>query len=73
VTPTRDEARTLAQVFRAPALVAVASTVGLVSALVGDGLWDAVSWLGLGVALVLSVRHGFAWRWPRRLPDQAGR
>jgi len=41
--------RSLTQIFGAPLVIAVVSTVGLISALVGDGWWDAVSWAGLGL------------------------
>ena len=54
--------QTLRQIFAVPAAVAVISLVGLLSALVGDGLWDVLSWLALGLAVVLAVRYGFAWR-----------
>jgi hypothetical protein len=40
-------------IFRWPLLLAVLSLVGLVSALVGDEVFDLVSWLTLGVPLVL--------------------
>ena len=36
------------RVFGAPALLAASSAVGLLAALVGDGGWDALSWLALG-------------------------
>jgi hypothetical protein len=45
-----------------PALLAAASLVGLVSALVGDGPWDALSWACLGLVVVLAARHGLRWR-----------
>lgn len=54
--------RNLRQIYAMPAVVAAASAVGLVSALVGDGVWDALSWLGLGLAVVLAAWHGL----PRR-------
>lgn len=50
--------RSLSQIFRAPAVIALASAVGLVSALVADGLWDMLSWFALGAAVVLAVWHG---------------
>jgi hypothetical protein len=52
--------RSLAQIFAAPLVIAVLSTVGLISALVGDGWWDAVSWAALGLPVLLYF--GFVWR-----------
>ena len=43
--------------FRMPFLLAIASLVGLVSALIGDGLFDLVSWLTLGGLMVLIVAN----------------
>ena len=40
------------QVFRWPLLIGVASAIGLVSALVADGVWDALSWALLALPLV---------------------
>jgi hypothetical protein len=39
-----------AHVFAIPALIAAASLVGLFSALLGDGMADALAWAGLAVA-----------------------
>lgn len=44
--------------FVVPAWIAAASLVGLVSALVGDGVFDAISWLVFAALLALAVR---AW------------
>ena len=44
--------------FVAPAWITVASIVGLVSALVGDGVFDVVSWLIFGSLIGLVAR---AW------------
>ncbi|KRP99332.1 MULTISPECIES: hypothetical protein [Bradyrhizobium] len=52
--------RSLTQIFAAPLVIAIVSTVGLISALVGDGWWDAVSWAGLGLPLLLYLV--FIWR-----------
>ncbi len=46
------------QVFRAPLMVALAATLGLVSALFGDGLWDGLSWLALSVPVILGLIYG---------------
>jgi hypothetical protein len=45
----------LRQVFAAPLTIAVLSIVGLISALVGDDLWDVLSWptLAIPVAVIL--------------------
>ena len=44
--------------FIAPAWITVASIVGLVSALIGDGVFDVVSWLIFAALIGLFVR---AW------------
>lgn len=44
--------------FIAPAWIALASVVGLVSALLGDGVFDVVSWLVFASLIGLVVR---AW------------
>ena len=41
-----------------PLLVGLGSTIGLLTALLGDGWLDALSWLLLGVPVAISV---FAW------------
>ena len=46
--------------FVAPFLIALASLVGLVSALVGDGVFDAVSWLVFATLIALALRSW--WR-----------
>lgn len=47
------------RIFRWPLLIGIMSVVGLVSALVGDGWYDALSWVCLGACVVLIVA---AWR-----------
>jgi hypothetical protein len=44
--------------FAAPAWITLASLVGLVSALIGDGIFDAVSWLVFAALVALAIR---AW------------
>ena len=41
----------LAKIYRVPALLAALSIVGLLSALLADGIWDALSWLCLGAVV----------------------
>jgi hypothetical protein len=40
-----------------PLLLGIVSAVGLASALVGDGAWDALSWACLGLPIVVAARH----------------
>ncbi|MFJ7285868.1 hypothetical protein [Pseudomonas sp. NPDC099000] len=44
------------KVFATPTVIALLSAAGLFAALLGDGVWDALSWLGLGVPAVLALR-----------------
>jgi hypothetical protein len=45
--------RTLRQIFTVPLFVGVLSAAGLISALVGDGWWDRLSWIFLSVPVLL--------------------
>ncbi|MDF5939888.1 hypothetical protein P4198_19865 [Pseudomonas aeruginosa] len=45
--------RGLWMIFRWPLLLALLGLFGLLSALLGDGLYDLLSWLALGTPLVL--------------------
>jgi len=51
----RRDSQTTWQIFRWPTLICVLSIVGLVTALVGDGWWDAVSWGSLGSIVLLML------------------
>ncbi|WP_283189281.1 hypothetical protein [Pseudomonas sp. PMCC200344] len=42
--------------FSTPTVIALLSAAGLFAALLGDGVWDALSWLGLGVPAALALR-----------------
>ncbi|AFT69324.1 Putative membrane protein [Alloalcanivorax dieselolei B5] len=44
-TPTR--------IFAVPVLIAVISLIGLVAALLGDGVLDVMSWVGLAMPVVM--------------------
>lgn len=65
MTTPRDvrtaEPQSARAIFRAPLWLGLATGVGLVSALVGDGAWDTLSWLALA-APVAAV----AWAWKGR-------
>jgi hypothetical protein len=47
--------QTLRQIFAAPLVIGILSTVGLLAALIGDNIWDAVSWVSLAIPFVLFV------------------
>lgn len=56
-----DHVQSAREVFRVPIWLGVASTIGLVSALLGDDTWDGVSWLAILAPVVAVV-----WAWRRR-------
>ncbi|WP_333792782.1 hypothetical protein [Hyphomicrobium sp.] len=47
--------RSLWQIFSAPILIALVSSIGLITALVGDGLLDVIAWIGLGVPAAVGL------------------
>ena len=47
--------RSPAQIFLAPAAIAGVIAFGLVSALLGDGIWDRASWIALAAPLAIIV------------------
>ena len=49
----RVRRKTIGQIFGIPLLSALLSAIGLVSALVGDGIWDSVSWVMLLFPILL--------------------
>ncbi|CAI8752932.1 DUF4175 domain-containing protein [Pseudomonas sp. IT-196MI5] len=44
------------KVFAVPTVIAGLSATGLFAALLGDGVWDSLSWVGLGVPAALALR-----------------
>lgn len=57
--------RGLWMIFRWPLLIGLLAALGLLSALLGDGLYDVVSWLALGLPL---IAVGSVWTWRRKRP-----
>lgn len=56
--PTRKKVRRrIGAIFLMPGLIAVLTGAGLIFALIGDGGWDAVSWLALSVPIVVAARY----------------
>jgi hypothetical protein len=62
--------RSLLQVFGIPILLGVLSGVGLLSALLGDDVWDGLSWLALGVPCGVIVWYWFGGRRTGGKPDE---
>ena len=44
------------KVFSVPLAIGIVSATGLFAALLGEGVWDALSWVGLGIPVWISVR-----------------
>lgn len=49
---TREQRR-FRRVWLWPLVLTIASLIGLVSALVGDGVWDVLSWLTLAAPIAV--------------------
>ncbi|WP_146232182.1 DUF4175 domain-containing protein [Pseudomonas mosselii] len=54
------KSQSTSRIFAWPALIAMLSAAGLFAALLGDGMWDVLAWIGLGVSAGLGL-SGF-WR-----------
>jgi hypothetical protein len=50
--------RTPSQIWGAPILLGVLTTIGLIAALLGDGVWDFVSALTLGAPVLVGAWYG---------------
>lgn len=48
-------------IFALPFWIALASLIGLVAALLGEGLWNAVAWSGVG-APIAALCYGLVYR-----------
>ena len=59
MTRRREPPYSLSDIFRIPLSIALLSTTGLLSALVGDGWPDLLSWLMLAIPLAVAWRK---WR-----------
>jgi hypothetical protein len=45
----------LGQIYAAPLALAVLTAIGLVAALLADGVWDGVSWIALAAPVAMVV------------------
>jgi hypothetical protein len=57
MTAERRRIRSLGEIFAMPVLLGVLSAIGLVVALLGDEIWDAVGWVGLGIPLLVAAYY----------------
>ena len=58
----RPKRQSLGAIFLVPAILAALTCVGLVSALLGDDLWDGLSWLTLSVPIVVVAWYALVRR-----------
>ncbi|MEO5955751.1 MAG: hypothetical protein ABIR36_08710 [Nitrospiraceae bacterium] len=49
--------RTARQIWGLPIALGLVSAVGLLAALLGDGIWDVVSWSSLAAPVIAVVWH----------------
>lgn len=54
--------RTLKDVFLWPTVLGVLTMIGLISALVADGVWDLLSWLMLLIPTAIGIWRGWLVR-----------
>jgi hypothetical protein len=52
------------RIFAVPALLAVLTAGGLMAGLLGDGIWDDVSWVALAGPLALIAWRTLKLPWP---------
>ena len=52
---SRSRRRSLAHTFAVPAALALLMAAGLASGVLGDGVWDVISWITLGAPIVVVV------------------
>jgi len=48
------------QIWGVPIVIGVGSAVGLMSALLGDGGWDVLSWFALGAPVTVVIWYVYA-------------
>ena len=59
---SRSAGRTMRQIFLWPMALGAMTVIGLVSALLADGVWDALSWAMLMAPVALGVWRGWLVR-----------
>lgn len=59
---SRSTGRSLRQIFLWPMVLGAMTVIGLISALLADGVWDVLSWLMLLVPVALGIWRGWLVR-----------
>lgn len=54
---SRNQRHSPVQIFAMPFILGVLSLIGLLSALIGDGVWDGLSWASLAYPLWVMARY----------------
>lgn len=52
--------RNFTRLWGTPLALALLSITGLITALVGDGFWDILSWMALGIPLVVIIKNYYS-------------
>ena len=60
------------KVWGVPIIIGILSAAGLLSALTGDGVWDLVSWVSLGVPVLVAIWF-VPWRRSRQVAKKVNR
>ena len=58
----QDGSTARSRIWPMPIALGVVTLAGLVAGLVGDGVWDALAWTGLGLPMLACVWYGFKRR-----------
>ena len=53
----RDHALCQWQIWGMPIVLGLLTAFGLLSALLGDGIWDALSWVALAIPVLVIIWH----------------
>jgi hypothetical protein len=49
--------KTFLKLWGIPLFLAFLSLFGLITALLGDGIWDILGWITLSIPLILIIKH----------------
>lgn len=58
--------QTTRQIWAAPMVLGIVSAIGLMSALLGDGMWDLLSWILLAAPVLVigwCLAQPASWKW----------